>query len=125
MEKEVPKKVKFCDKCVSDDSVFDRCVCCGRDFCYKCHEKEGTDYPAGVHHSGTGDCFFCLECEAAAGGPLAGPYRELLAAYKVMVALRKERKDYYADWEKRVAVAEKHAKYLFNLTKVKNTLSGQ
>lgn len=113
MEKKVLKGVKFCDKCGTDDSVYHRCVRCGKDFCFNCAEKEGTDYPAGVHHSGSGDCFFCHDCESAAAGPSVDPYRELLAAYKAMVALRKENQDYYAEWEKRVSAAEVRARSLF------------
>jgi len=113
MEKEVLKMVKFCDKCGTDNSVYHRCIRCGKDFCFNCAEKEGTDYPAGVHHSGSGDCFFCHDCELAATIE-SGPYHEILVAYQRMVVLRKENTDYYAKWEKRVSAAEAAAKGLFD-----------
>ncbi len=104
MKKMMEKTITLCDACESDDLVYNHCAGCGRDFCYKCQNKDsiGQRFSHAVHFSGSCDCFLCMDC-------LASPTpktKEILAAYLKIQQLRNEAKVWNEDFDKRCKTAE-------------------
>lgn len=105
MKKQELRDITYCDNCGSSDHVYDRyrCLGCGKDHCYDCHKSLGTDYPAGVGFTGSGDGYFCSACLTNPPNEQTG---QLILAYRVLLALREEREIYYRAFEVRTKLAE-------------------
>lgn len=98
-----------CDKCGKFSSYSSyHCISCGKDFCYECGENAGTKYSHGIYMSGSGDGFYCHDCDAKAR---AGN-DPLHAAYVRLTMLRTELETWSADFKKRQEKAEKHLEKL-------------
>lgn len=97
-----------CDFCRSDsDSCFHKCLSCGKDVCYSCKDKVGVEYRRAVSVSGSGDGFYCHDCDEK-------DTSELHTAYQQMRSLTRESEGFYTDFRKRSEVAEKKVKQLRN-----------
>ncbi len=108
MEKQVLKKIKFCDICGTDQSVFNTCSNCSKDFCYDCQKKNiaGQEFPHAVHFSGSTDCYLCMGCLASP----APKVKTILSAYLKIQQLRNESKAFYDDFDVRCKAAETKVK---------------
>lgn len=73
MKKLVTKEVDYCDSCNSEHSLY-TCLTCKKEFCYSCSKTKAIEYPHSIHFRGSGDGFYCLECNskhmAAGDNPL-------------------------------------------------------
>lgn len=103
MKKEKLVKISVCDFCGSEESVFDFCIVCKRDVCYKCNKNNvGKEFKHGVYFSGSGDGFFCNSCMA--NMPLE--YQPLFNAYLEVKALRDQQEAWNEGFQKRSKEAE-------------------
>lgn len=102
MEKEILKKVCFCDACAKEASYGEKCISCGTYHCFECRNL-GISYKHGVHFSGSGDGYYCLPCDAKL---TASADNALHLAYRKITALRQEEVVWYADFKARVKEAE-------------------
>jgi hypothetical protein len=92
-------EASICDFCGTDRSVFFHCCACGKDACWDCHNKVGVEYKHGVYCGGSGDGYYCHDCDATDKSPLH-------SAYQGIRSLRLEEQDFYQDFRKRVNEAE-------------------
>lgn len=102
MKKQVTIEKAFCDVCDKEASGYQKCMICGKEFCYDCKELAAVEYKHGVHFSGSGDGLYCLDCDLKA----LRSGDKLHAAYRKIMALRNEAAGYYVDFEKRTKKAE-------------------
>ena len=63
MKKVIKKEVSVCYRCGSDENVFYSCKNCGIDHCWECKKLYGHEYAHGVHFTGSGDGYYCQECD--------------------------------------------------------------
>jgi len=101
MRKEVKKTMDVCDFCGTDNSVFYKCLQCGKDACWECRDKT-VQYPQGVYISGGQDGIYCLECDST----LMKSGDKLHRAYNIIEALRNESKIWGEDFHARSKKAE-------------------
>ncbi len=107
MRKMVSQEVVVCDVC-HDKSASYACGKCGKDFCYECFGKQGIRYTHGIYSSGSGDGYYCLDCNAA----LIAKPTVLFSAYRTMAALKAEAEAWGTDFWKRADAAEAEIKRL-------------
>lgn len=101
MKKKVTKTVVICDSCHKEDYT-QKCLGCGKDFCYDCQTKKGVTYSAGVFTSGSGDGFYCHACDKS---------NETFAVHQAFAAIRDLRVEldrWNQDFNKRKIAAEAH-----------------
>lgn len=103
MKKIVEREITVCD-CCGEEAPFAayHCGSCGTEHCYKCADREGVRYPHAVHVSGSGDGYYCRDCDKKLLGK-----DELHNAYRAIKALRDESEGYWSEFKKRQAKAEK------------------
>ena len=94
-----------CDFCKQSDQCYDKCVTCGKDVCYDCKKVAGVEYPHSVCCSGSGDGFYCHECDAKDS-------TSLHAAYVAIRSLRLEAESFYRGYRERSEKAELRLKEL-------------
>jgi hypothetical protein len=106
MKRQVIVERTFCDICGKEASGYQKCIICGKEFCYDCTKIAAIEYEHGVHFSGSGDGLYCHECDKKAleNGD------KLHLAYLKIAALRNEAAGYWADFEKRTKKAEEELK---------------
>jgi len=56
------KEVTICDECGKEDYLT-ACLGCGVEHCFKCQRKCGVEYEHSIYISGSGDGYFCHECD--------------------------------------------------------------
>ncbi len=103
MKKIVSKQTHFCDMCGKEDDYPHVCMNCGKEMCYDCRKKHGVEYTQGVHFSGSGDGYYCKECDLKL---TTNGKDKLHAAYRAITSLRLENKAYWNNFEKRSKEAE-------------------
>lgn len=108
MEKQVLRRIKFCDICGTDQNIFYKCSGCGKDICCTCQEKNalGQKFCHAVNFPGSIDCYLCMEC-------LAKPtpkVKTILSAYLKIQQLRNERTAFNDDFDVRCKAAEAKVK---------------
>lgn len=109
MQKEINKKVSFCDACGKEQDYLEKCLSCGVEHCYDCRKELGKEYTHGVYFQGSGDGYYCHKCDAE----LSTNRRDVLHnAYVAIVDLRSEEHRWYDDFKKRVDAAENKVKEL-------------
>lgn len=108
MKKEVTVEKAFCDVCGKEASGYQKCIVCGKEFCYDCHKTAAIEYTAGVNFSGSGDGLYCLDCDEKA----LKSGDKLHAAYRTIKALKNEASGFYADFKRRREEAEEEVKKL-------------
>lgn len=94
----VKQTITTCDFCGSG-GCFRKCLGCQKDVCYTCMDTKGTDYKHAVYFSGSGDGFYCHDCDGKKPTPL-------LLAYREIRDLTRERQIFDADFSKRMKEAE-------------------
>jgi len=99
-------EIKVCDFCGSDEMVHDTCLGCGKDVCYECSKRVGEDYHHAVGFSGSGDGYFCNDCNQNPPKKL----KKLHQLYKKIRALGLESKAFYEDFRKRTDKTEAELK---------------
>lgn len=97
-------ETKTCDFCGADDCYY-KCLRCGKDVCYECKKKAGIEYQHSICCSGSGDGFYCHECDKADKSPLHAAYQEIRS-------LRNESDGFWEDFKKRSDAAEARLKKL-------------
>lgn len=103
-------EVRYCDFCGSNDSVYEHCMICGKDWCYECGKKVSETLPHSCSCSGGDDGHFCKEC-------LVNPPEKimpLINAYRVIQCLRKEAEHFYTSYRVRAKTAEAEVKKLYD-----------
>ena len=80
VKKEV--EVTTCDVCGKGASIYNKCIGCGKDFCYECKKENCTTFHCSIYFSGSGDGIFCHKCAAKPPKRLEAL---LLAYYKIVL----------------------------------------
>lgn len=107
MKKMVEVEQTFCDICGKE--AWDPCLKCGKDFCWECKEKHGVIFPHSVTFSGSGDGFYCHDCEEKMASEKKD---QLYLAYLEIDLLRRQHKAWYEDFERRSGEAERYLEKL-------------
>lgn len=105
MKKKVERFVEVCDSCHKEDYTH-KCLGCGKDFCWECMKTEGVEYHHAVHFSGSGDGFYCHECDKTC---FKTP---LHRAFRAVEDLKQEADEWQKDFQARMKAAEDHLKSL-------------
>ena len=65
MKKTIQVEAIVCDKCGDGRDLHScySCLNCGMDMCYGCLEKYGIKYSYAVYFSGSGDGYYCINCD--------------------------------------------------------------
>lgn len=100
MESKKQIEVRVCDFCKSSDQCYQKCACCGKDVCYDCRKKVGIEYEHSTSCSGSGDGFYCHDCDQK-------DKSELHSAFVLIRSLRLEWTGFYADYRRRSEEVEK------------------
>ena len=102
MKKSILKEVTFCDCCDKEGYVV-QCIRCGIEHCWKCRESQGKNYTYSVWCSGSGDGYYCNECDEVL---MKTEKSELHSAYVNINNLKKERIKLLKDIDSRCKLAE-------------------
>lgn len=95
------KEVTICDECGKEEYVT-ACLGCGVEHCYECRKKCGVEYEHAIHCSGSGDGYFCYECDISPPKTV----EELHQAYLNIRILQEQEKQWMNNFEKRKKEAE-------------------
>ena len=103
MKKQVTIEQSFCDICEKNIS-HNHCLSCGKNICYDCQKVEAKvyRYSVSVYCSGSGDGFYCRECDTK----LIVNGDKLHKAYRAIESLRNEEAAFYANFKARTDQAE-------------------
>lgn len=107
MKRQVQKIETVCDFCNKENAWYS-CLGCKKDVCYECLETKGIWYYHGCFSQGSGDGFYCAECNSI------NPGDALLEAYRTIRKLRAEYDSFLVEWDRRRGLAEEHLKTLQN-----------
>lgn len=111
MKRTTLKEVFVCDICGEEDNYMQQCTGCGIHICNACeHDNEAVSYQHAVSFSGSGDGFYCLDCDKKFKESKDNP---LYNAYMHIQSLRAEHAAFYADFRNRQDEAEKHVEHLY------------
>lgn len=110
----VSKEVHLCDNC-NEESYPYTCRRCGKEYCWQCAEKLGTQYRHGVYMQGSGDGFYCTPCDTLLCETKNNPLHQ---AYFAIKQLRDERAAFDQEFESRKEVAEQHLKSLLKVKRL-------
>jgi len=102
MKKTELKEVTCCDHC-SKETYVTACMRCGKEHCWECRKTEGVEYHHGVYVSGSGDGYYCSECDSIL--TKAGD-NERHSAYRAVMSLRREVDVWGTDFQRRKKDAE-------------------
>lgn len=102
MKKVIQQSVTICDVEGCENHAHTKCLGCGRDYCYDHKKTLGREYSAGVYFSGSGDGFYCTQCDAR----LSAKGDKLLLAYKKVSYIRDDIKVSNEMYDKRIKEAE-------------------
>ena len=117
MEKEIMKKVVFCDNCGKEATYSFRCVNCGKRYCSDCEQTCITEYQHGVFFSGSGDGYFCNSPDCI----IRPEIKPLLNAYQLIQSLREESNRWNADFRSRCDAAEHNVEMFRGILRAKVT----
>lgn len=105
MKQQVMQTVHVCDKCASPQVWgIDACLNCGAEHCYDCKKTEGREYAHAVHVSGSGDGYYCNDCDAKLTKEGTDKRHKM---YRYVKSLRDEGKAWSEDYRRRCDLAEK------------------
>ena len=102
MKKIVQREIHFCDKCGLERFHVNTCLQCGLELCYECSEYHGKRYDKSTVTFGSGDGFYCNECDSTL---TSTGENKLHNAYRAIKRLKDEMKAFETDWERRSAEA--------------------
>lgn len=103
MKKDIIKTVTICDKCMQEADYAQGCMKCGTHICYECSKHFGKHYQHGVYILGSGDGFYCTECDAELS---LDESDDLHNAYVRIQRLRSEAEEWNLEFKAKVAQAE-------------------
>jgi len=102
MKKIVQKEVQICDQC-GKETYCEKCFKCGVEHCYECRKKFGVKYTHAVYLSGSGDGYYCTDCNNLL---LKNGNDPLHTAYYNIFTLINESRGFYNDFKIRADKAE-------------------
>jgi hypothetical protein len=102
MKKSIQREIHFCDKCGREISYAPTCLHCGLELCYDCETYHGKRYAGSTVTLGSGDGFYCNECDSKL---TSTGKNKLHNAYRAIQRLKDEMKAFETDWERRSAEA--------------------
>lgn len=108
MKKTITKETHICDQCGKEESYINACVCCGKELCCECWQKHGMKYNHSVYYQGSGDGYYCNQCDKKL---ISNGKDKRHAAYRSVMALRKELEIWCADFKKRQEEADNAVKF--------------
>lgn len=95
-----------CDFCTDTyQDCYRHCLGCGKDVCYECMKRVGVEYPHSFWCTGTGDGFYCHDCDASDNSALHN-------AYQTIRSLRLEANGYHENFKARAEAVENRIKKL-------------
>lgn len=97
------REVHECESCHKTDTYANACLECGKEFCWDCTKTNGTDYKCGVWSSGSGDGFYCSDCDAAL---ISSGDDKRHNAYRAIQRLKAEAEVWSKDFKKRADAVE-------------------
>ena len=109
MKKTAMKEIHECDVCRKEAEYVRTCIKCGKEICFDCSNTHGKTYHHGVSVSGSGDGYYCAECDSVM------TYQgtdQLHSAYRAVERLRIEAEGMWHDFERRRKDAEAKVKAL-------------
>lgn len=109
MKKLTEKEIVFCDFCKKEALYGYKCFVCGIDSCFDCGKNNIVVYTCGVGFSSSRDGYYCISCDAL----MNHKDDPLHNAYIAIKKLKKERDDFYADFEIKTKKAEALIEQLF------------
>ena len=98
----------MCDVCGKDAYGYS-CLKCGIEHCWECSKKLGKIYHHAVSFSGSGDGYYCLNCDSLMRVERGNPLHN---AYIQIENLRDEQNAYFKDFERRSKKAEEYLQSL-------------
>lgn len=101
-------EVECCDICKSE-SLTAVCDSCGKVLCWDHRDTHGVEYPHAVNFSGSGDGFYCKECDAKL---LKSGKDKKYNAYRAITALRDEYNAWRIAFNERKDAAEAYLRSL-------------
>jgi hypothetical protein len=108
MKQVIQQEISVCDVCTTGRACYEPCIECGKEVCYDCKKIHGKTYHAGVSWSGSGDGYYCAECDASMRANGDKRHR----AYRAIESLRAEAEGFYSSFKTRTAEAELEVKQL-------------
>jgi hypothetical protein len=111
MKKIVEHEVTVCDIC-GKESWCETCLGCGKDYCHECAKIHGKEYNHEVFFAGSGDGFYCNECDKTLTFCPSCPGAKLHTAYVIIKNLRNEYNGYSTTFKIRSDEAEKNLEKL-------------
>lgn len=112
MKKMVMMEVHECESCHKIDSYASSvCLDCGKEFCWECSEKNGTKYRYGIWGSGSGDGYYCKDCDIKL---IESGEDKKHNAYRLIQRLQLETIAWNKDFKIRADAAEKALKEILD-----------
>jgi hypothetical protein len=108
MKKTKTIEIECCDIC-KGESLIQTCNSCGTMLCWDHREEYGVVYSHAVYFSGSGDGFYCKECDSKL---LKSGKDKKHNAYRAVGALRTELKTWNSNFDLRKSKAEEHLQTL-------------
>lgn len=108
MKKTVMKEVTLCD-CCQKEGYLTACINCKVEHCHDCTKTEGKTYVQAINYGGTGDGYYCKNCDIELMNVRNNPRH---AAYRKIASLRNEAKAWSDDFRARADEAENELKAL-------------
>ena len=105
MKKTKTIEIEACDFCDGDEHCYHRCLGCGKAVCHNCEKTQGVEYPHSLNFRGSGDGWYCSQCEVT---DTSG----LLASYRLMRSIRGAAERFYEETKKRADACEARIKEL-------------
>lgn len=103
MKKVIEKQISVCDVCLKEDVYVRACLNCGKEMCWECQKKSGVEYSGSVYFSGSGDGFYCTDCNRELSSKANNPIHN---AYKHILRIKEEHKAWSDNFEERRKQAE-------------------
>ncbi len=91
----ITEEKAICDFCGDENKYTDKCLGCGKDMCYECRKIHGIKYRHAIVFSGSGDGYFCNECNSNPPEKV----RKLHSLYRNIILLSNERENFYKQFE--------------------------
>lgn len=101
------KTISLCDECGVENSYMDSCLCCGKEMCFNCWKKRGKSYNHGVFFAGSGDGYYCNECDKKLTEKGSDKQHK---AYRNIASLREEYQTWHLRFKERATEAENNLK---------------
>lgn len=101
-------EIDTCDFCDSKQEAYSKCHACGKAACFDCREKRLIQYNHAVFFQGSGDLYYCTDCE---GKAFAKPDK-VFTTYLAVRRLREECQRWNEDFKVRQQAADAAVKEL-------------